>query len=147
MMTETDYPPMPPVGSPTPPELLRLPKGTKVDVYVDGVVRTGWIDQSEMQYDCAPGEPPIWVPKPGQERTKLIPGYMIGLGGSMAFVKARNIVKVYPKPEPVEIKRDAFLTVDELMARIEKFGLDPYRGLFGVPLEGPFTRPERQMTE
>lgn len=90
-MSDTTYPPMPPVGSPTPAELIGLARGTEVDVYVDGVVRNSWIGQPDDQFD---GEPKFG---PDAPPNKLVPGYMVWLGGSMAFVKARNIVKVYQR--------------------------------------------------
>lgn len=87
MATET--PVMPAVGSPTPPELVGLPRGTTIDVFVDGVVRTGTIVSDEKQFDD--NERPFESP--------LVPGYWIGLPGSFAGVKARNIVRVHPPAE------------------------------------------------
>jgi len=80
---------MPPVGSPTPQGLVGLKSGTRIDVFVDGVVRTGTIISPEAQFD---GEPRFG---PDAPPNSLVPGYFIGLDGGFAGVKARNIVKVY----------------------------------------------------
>lgn len=84
---------MPPVGAPTPPELVGLPHGTGLEVFVDGRVREATIISVEDQFD---GEPK-WGPD--APPNVLVPGYWVGLGGSFAGVKARNIVKVVHRPQ------------------------------------------------